>query len=89
MARTKKSRRGTTLQAQERIQLTPEVKDAIIASMTRKALQGNTTAAKLVLDEYHAKHTQGGGVRIITLSEGSALDNPLWNGNNRKAKPKI
>lgn len=31
---------------------TPETRQAILAAMTRKALQGNTAAAKIVLDEY-------------------------------------
>ena len=31
---------------------TAETREAILAAMTRRALQGNTAAAKIVLDEY-------------------------------------
>lgn len=51
-----KRKSSTLLQAQERPQLTPEAKDAVIVAMAKKALQGNTAAAKIVLEEYHAKH---------------------------------
>lgn len=45
-------KRASTLQAQDKPSLAPETREAILAAMTRKALQGNTAAAKIVLEEY-------------------------------------
>lgn len=35
----------------------PEMREAVLRSMAAKALKGNTTAAKILLEEYHAQHT--------------------------------
>ena len=45
------NKRASTLQAKERPSIAPETREAILAAMTRKALQGNTAAAKIVLEE--------------------------------------
>lgn len=34
----------------------PEMREAILNAMAAKALRGNTTAAKIVLEEYRAQH---------------------------------
>lgn len=50
MSRAKKQ--PAPMGQQQRQTFTPATREAILAAMTRKALQGNTAAAKIVLDEY-------------------------------------